>query len=156
MGTGPSNYGVCCRPWYAVYKLESQESRWGNSVWGESSKNLGWSGRSGERGAAGGLLNLEIKLFVCPRAGREREVSAQEDSLALPLPFCFIRHSADWRMPTKTGESRSSLLRPEILMILSSPNTLINSEIMFYWLSGLPLAQSSWCRNIIIRISYLV
>lgn len=68
---------------------------------------------------------------------------SEKDSLLFLHLFCSVGPSTDWMVPTHTGEGESSLLSLQIQKLISSGNiSQTHSEIMFYQLSGHPLAWS--------------
>ena len=121
-------------------KLENQESQWYNSV------HVQRPGNQGSAGISPRVQRPETRELWCPRIGEdEHPCSRRERKFSLPPPFCSIGvlkelddaspHWWGWIFYTQSTESNDSL--PE-----TSSQT--NPEIMFYQLSGHPLAQSSW------------
>ena len=111
--------------------------RWGNSVWGWSSKNLGWTGKSGARGAAGGLWNLENQLLGCPRAGRERSLSSRGE---LSPSFAFLFYL----VPQQSRRCPPKLVRTDLFtqsrnsnggLFPKHPDKLINNVLPAIWAS---------------------
>ena len=132
-------------PWSAVCKLETQK-HWQCTLI-QKPKNWGGSGCKG-RGHSGVSLSLKPKNRCTNVWEQKIDVLAQADTASSPSICLFVlfRPSIDWMMSTcRWGWGGWSFL---VYLFKSSCLPEISSqtypEIMFYQLSGHPMAQSSW------------
>ena len=143
IGTGSRGYDGWNVPQSTICKLEKQESC--NSVWIQRPENY-----NAEADGVSPNMSLKAQEPGAPTSeSRRRWISQLKHRETAHLLFLclFVLYgpSVDWMIPTDIGENYL-LYSVHQFKCKSLPETLLQThpEIVFYQLSGQPLAQSSW------------
>ena len=144
MAVGSQDFGVWDMPWYAVYKLKTQESWWCHSVWvwrpgrADSVTPRPITKACGGRGSAGassGVWRPKNQELWCQWAGEDGYPSSRKEReglFALPLPFCSICTLNSLDVAGLHGEGGSSLLTLWIQMLMYLWRTLTDRHNQKY------------------------